>query len=273
MAIQIINTGSDLLGLPYGLVVNPDGSINIGSQPPVSVAVGSESYIKGGSILTYSGTNYVDVPNRVAGSIVNIPIGSNFILSSPGSIGIYGGVNATSVSGTSFVNVIQTTNPWITLGSSYLVSSPGSVGVYGSLTTTGGSETYIKGGSILTYSGTNYIDVVNRVAGSIVNMPIVGVSGTLFAISGIVNQGTTPWIVSGTATIDNRVAGSIVNLPVGSNFTLSSPGSIGAFVTNQYLGSETYVKAGSIRLSCITYFNYILIFSRTMICHQSDPVS
>lgn len=46
---------------------------SISSMPPVTVQAGSESWIKGGSIHLYSGTNYADIANRVAGSIVNMP--------------------------------------------------------------------------------------------------------------------------------------------------------------------------------------------------------
>lgn len=90
-----------------------------------------------------------------------------------------------------------------------------------------------------------------RLAGSIVNMPIVGISGTIIGISGVVNQGTTPWTVSGTSTISgvisNRVGGSIVNWP--GSLAVSNFAALGSsvVVTNfGTLGSSRVVEAGAI---------------------------
>lgn len=85
-------------------------------------------------------------------------------------------------------HVTQSTDPWVTLGSMRMI--PG-----------------------------------DRVAGSIVNMPIVGVSGTALAVSGIVNQGTDPWITLGSLRL---IPGDDVPI-VGSVYQLSTPGSVAIY--------------------------------------------
>lgn len=120
-------------------------------------------------------------------------------------------------------------------------------------------------GSITLQNISGTVTVDNRVAGSIVNMPLVSISGivnqgtspwiisgaisnfpALYAVSGIVNQGTTPWSISG----------AISALPIGSNLLLSSAGSInvvnlsGTFYPYLGVGSITgqvTIGAGSIQ--------------------------
>ncbi len=265
MPEMIINAS----GPQYGLVINPDGSINtsitgsfsigsvsaiidniyiksgnqvevygsgtfvgsITSMPAVSVLVGSESYIKGGSISVY---------NQVAGSIVYMPTvnantGSNVYVKG-GSITTYG------------------------VGSVYTVNSVPT-----------GSEQWIKGGSV---------EVYNRVAGSIVNIPsIVGsvyVSNQISEITVgsesyiknfnelgssvvVTNFGALGssrvvtnlyagskawqgerWGVSGIVDIQTRVAGSIVNWP--GSLAISNFNALGSsvIVTNLYAGSKAF---------------------------------
>lgn len=282
MPEMIINAS----GPQYGLVVNPDGSLNITgtvavngftgsimigsvsaqvdsvyiqsgnqvevygsgtfigsivSMPNVSVSVGSESYIKGGSISLYGvGSVYiaggsitsmpavnvsvgsesyikagsVEVYNRVAGSIVNIP---NITINSPETIGSYTGLY---------------------LGSK--VYQGDRFGISGIV------DANITNTSLQTLLGST--SVYNRIAGSIVDMPIVGVSGTLFQnILGSVQvntgsvraqsvQITSPWIVSGTSTIAGSayVTGSInisTNvLPVSGTLFKDIAGSV--FISN-----------------------------------------
>lgn len=152
------------------------------------------------------------------------------------------------------------------------------VWTHGSIFATGSINIATNLPSIGSYSIQNIsgiITVDNRVAGSIVNMPIVGVSGTVFntvwlgtgsvvlsgtsipvsrgigsvriaeqgvtlGVSGIVNQGTNPWTISGTTNVLNRVGGSIVDWPgslaisnfnaLGSSVIVTNFGTIGSGV-------------------------------------------
>lgn len=209
------------------------GSVAVTS--PISVSTGSEVYVKGGSILTYSGTNFVDIPNRVAGSIVNLPIGSNFTLSSPGSIGVFGTLGA---SGTLFAVsgiVNQGTNPWIVLGS-VAISSPISVSV--------GSETYIKGGSIQTYDPIGVGSVTGVItirAGSIQTYTPLGVG----SVTGQVTIGA-----GSIQTYSPVGVGSVIitsaRYDLGSFLLIA--GSISSMPTiSVSTGSESYIKGGSIQ--------------------------
>lgn len=238
----------------------------------VSVSTGSEVYVKGGSILTYSGTNYIDIPNRVAGSIVNLPIGSNFTLSSPGSIG----VNVLTIPAIGSENYIkggsiQTYSP-IGIGSSLIVNSrfdlgsflliAGSISSMPSISVATGSESYIKGGSIQTYTplGSTFV------LGSVYATGSINIATNLAQIGSYSIQN-----ISGVLTIDNKVAGSIVNWPgslaisnfnaLGSVVVIDSPSTIGSYTTqtiigsvaisspiNVTTGSETYIKGGSIQI-------------------------
>lgn len=203
------------------------GSVAITS--PISVTTGSEVYVKGGSILNYSGTNYVDlgnfgdlgsdrtISNRVAGSVVNLP---DVTISNPETIGSY---------------------PVQTVLGSVAITSPISVST--------GSEVYIKGGSVLNYSGTNYVDVSNTVdiLGSVAITSPISVStgsevyvkggsihlysGTTYAdVANLGDLGSSRVVenfgdlgssrvvtnfgdLGSDRTISNRVAGSIVNWP------------------------------------------------------------
>jgi regulation of enolase protein 1 (concanavalin A-like superfamily) len=270
---EVIVGGS---GTQYYLNVNPDGSINIGSMPTISVSssAGSEVYVKAGSLQ---------------------------VLSSPGSIGVYGALSAT-VGSEVYVKAgsIQTYNP-IGIGSIWFGGGIGSITITNSLPAIGSYTTQ-------TVSGTITIDTlpaVNIAAGSIRLISTTGsssvYSASALAVSGIVNQGTNPWIISGTVTVDNRVAGSIVNIPdiniiagsirltsttgsvgvysasslaisgivnqgtspwavsgvtnqgtspwitLGSSYLVSSPGSVGVYGSlTATAGSESYIKGGSI---------------------------
>lgn len=141
------------------------GSVAVTS--PITVSVGSETYIKGGSVQTYDPVG--------VGSVTGV------ITIRAGSIQTYSPLGVGSITGQITIGAgsIQTYSP-VGIGSIWFGGGIGSVTIT----------------NIVPISGTITID--NRVAGSIVNMPIVGVSGTLFAISGIVNQGNpnVPWIVS-----------------------------------------------------------------------------
>jgi hypothetical protein len=212
---------------------------SIWSMPSISVSVGSESYIKAGSVEVY---------NMVAGSIVympsiNVSVGSEFY--------IKGG----SLDGVSQV--------------------AGSIWSMPSVSVSAGSESWIKGGSIHLYSGTSYIDIPNRVAGSIVNMPIVGVSGTYFSdmigsVRAQVVQITTPWQMAGSiwsmpdisvsTGSETYIKGGSIHLYSGTSYidvanVVQTAGSIWSMPSvTANAGSEQWIKGGSIHLYSGTSF-------------------
>jgi len=202
-------------GPQYGLVINPDGSINA-NVSGVDISIGSLAlsleniYITSGNNLhlgsAWTNIGSVLISNDL-GSTAYI-IGS-VAITNMGSILFGGGVGSVMISGTS--------QPvWRGIGSVMIGAGVGSVVIsgtsippfrgIGSVYITNsylGSETYV---TIL--SGTQYADIMNRVAGSIVNMPIVGVSGQV-GISGIIGAtvgsvalydlGSTAWVVGSVA--------------------------------------------------------------------------
>lgn len=174
--------------------------VGIGSVLITNLSVGSEVYIKAGSVQTYN-------PVGIGSIWFGGGIGSVTITNSLPSIGSYttqmisGLASSVGISGA----VNQGTNPWIVLGS-FAQTNIGSVTITNSLPSIGSY-------SIQNISGTVTVD--NRVAGSIVNMPIVGISGTVIGVSGIVNQGTNPWVVTG----------SVISYGVGSVQVVSNTGS------------------------------------------------
>ena len=185
-------------GTLYPILTDTDGIL----QTSASVTTGSESYIPAGSVI---------VTNQVGGSIVSMPttivtatdLDIRDLTSASDSIG---------VSGEYFQDI---------LGSVYVSNQISEITV--------GSETWIKGGSIHLYSGTSYIDVPNRVAGSIVNLPgVIGVSGAYF----------------------QKILGSVqVNAGSVAITNLVDPGSV--YITNfdsvgGYAGSNIWIKGGSL---------------------------
>lgn len=218
------------------------GSVNVYGN--LSTTAGSESYVKGGSIQTYS------------------PLGSQFILGSvystgsinivsPSTIGSYtrnigseiwifgsiystGSINVVSPSTIgSYTSQALGSVAITNIGSSLIVNSrfdlgsfllvAGSISSMPSISVVTGSESYIKGGSIQTYTplGSTFVTGSIYVTGSINQISnwmvsglqySVGISG-LMAVSGIINQGTTPWVISGTANISGVFIGisGIVN--------------------------------------------------------------
>jgi len=200
-----------------------------------------------------------------AGSVSYIPAGSVIITNTVDVLGSVNVDNASSIGSLGLQNVIgsvrQLTDPWIVLGSVHQVNSP-------SVTT--GSESWIKGGSLAPFSGTNYIDVtqttnpwivlgsvnidnssdVGGYAGSDVYIPggSVVVEGTVSVLGSThVTQSTSPWVISGEVTTDNYL-GSNAYIPAGSviitnspsvdigntgsvQATINSPASIGSYTT------------------------------------------
>ncbi len=165
--------------------------------------------ISGGVAMPLRTTNgsdlVVNIPDRVAGSIVNLPVGSNFTLSSPGSVSIFydnnarGEVDSNIQVANSDVNA--TTNNVPTSG---LVRQP----AHDELNTNAniqigntdasnsnpvpvsGNKIGIDAGSVILLSNAGSIGVF---AGA---NTVFGVSGTVVGVSGIVNQGTTPWVTT-----------------------------------------------------------------------------
>jgi len=208
--------GSILLSQVGSVMISGTAQIagSIWSMPNVSVSAGSEQWIKGGSIQTYS------------------PLGSTFIL---GSIYSTGSINiATNLSSlgswTGYVGSIWSmpnvsvstgSESWIKGGSIQTYTPLGSTFVLGSIYTTGsvrianlyeGSEVWLKAGSIQTYTplGSTFVLGSVYIAGSIFfggvgsvvvsNLPAVGSytgmsNGSIFwggGVGSIVISGTTP---------------------------------------------------------------------------------
>jgi len=90
------------------------------------------------------GLGSVRVTNDSFGSQVYMPVGSVYQLSSLGSHGVYGTVNAIqqsgtnytiTQSGTSYINVIQTTNPWVISGTADILNTVAISGIVNQGTT------------------------------------------------------------------------------------------------------------------------------------------
>ena len=292
--------GSDSY-IPAGSVIITNlvaGSIV--SQPDINVTTGSENWIMNfgdlgssrvvtnlytGSQL-YQGERYgvsgiVEVNNRVAGSIVNIP---NVTINDASTIGSYTTQNILgSVAITSPISVTAGSESWIKGGSLIAMGMSGA-GIYplytddtGTLNVnaevTTGSEVWIKGGSTSIYdlgsnawvyinSGTQYVDVATGsiyvtnfaagtgYAGSDAYIPAgsVIVTNTVNVEAGsIVYQGTTPWVGSIISMPDVGVTtGSenwIQNFNVlGSDRVITNFSDLGSsrIVSNLYAGSEVY---------------------------------
>jgi len=202
---------------------------SISSMPSISVATGSEVYVKGGSIVLYSGTTYVDVvtmPGVSTGSEVYIKGGSIFL---------YSGA-------TFYANVTQTTNPWVISGTANI--SGVFIGISGVVNQgtinwgVSGTLVGILGSTInLSNAGSNPIYGSIFVTGSINQSTAPWmISGLQWSvgISGAVIQGTNPWVISGTANISGVFIGisGVVNPSPGSSYLVSTPGSVGVYSTN-----------------------------------------
>lgn len=145
------------LKLDLGSYLMIAGSIT--SMPSVSVAAGSEVYVKAGSIQTYSPLGIGSV--RVAEWGVVTPI------TTTGSVSVYG------------------------VGSIRIAEQGVDLGVIGSvkiLSNAGSIPVWIAAGSIQPY---NPIGV-----GSV----RIAEQGITLAVSGVVNQGTNPWVITGSTT-------------------------------------------------------------------------
>lgn len=197
MAEQLI----DGRGNAYALVINSDGSLN--------VAISGGIFI--GSVSATVDSIYIQSGN-------NIHLGSAW--ENIGSVIVSNPV----FNGSSRITYLPN---WDQVGSVYLTNAEINVDV--------GSETWIKGGSILTYSGTNYVDVANLYTGS--NAYVIG--SVSIINSGSVIQSTNPWIVTGSIQ---------TYTPLGSTFVTGSIYTTGSLrVANLYEGSEVWLKAGSIQ--------------------------
>src|SRR3990167_5823807 len=237
---------------------------DLGSQ--VTVSAGSIRLLSTtGSIGIYQvgsawgGTGSVHVVNPSTASIT----GSIEIFSSTGSVAIYGDISTSNPSvykysgntvlpgsvtlvagdfnGSAYALKLLTGSNLLTVGSIYhriagsIVDWPGSLAIsnfnalgssvlvtnFGDL----GSQVTVSAGSIRLITTTGSVGVY---AGA---NTIFGISGAIVGISGIVNQGTTPWAVSGNALGVSGTAFNTVWLGVGSVKAeiMSSTGSIGVY--------------------------------------------
>lgn len=195
-------------------------------------------------------------------------------------------------------HVTQSTSPWVVSGTATVagtvaistspvpVSGIVNLGTSATLPVSGTAFTtvWIGTGSVV-QSGTS--QPVFRGIGSI----RIAEQGTVLGISGIVNQGTTPWVTSGTAT----VAGT-VNVAAGSTYLVSSPGSVAVYgtldtspgarsnIVNSYTSGldviaggsmvHTYISTGSFYVSkVLTGFSgkgkSVVSFSGTSMIHKA----
>ena len=177
-------------GTQFGLIINSDGSLN--ANITGSIMIGSVS-AQVDSIYVQSGTMYLSSGNVT-------------MVSSAGSVGVYGSVyttgsivtaGSTSLYGTGSVRIAEQGLP-LQVYNSGLFSIVGSITSMPTQSITTGSEVWIKAGSVQTYSP----------------LGSVGVYGSVYTI-GSINQGTDPW----------RVTGSITNYGIGSVLLVSSAGS------------------------------------------------
>ena len=214
-------------------------------MPSVSVTAGSESYIKGGSIIPYN------------------PIGI-------GSVFLAGGIGSVVISGTH--------SAWTGIGSVYLAGGTGSVVCSGITQIAGsiwsmpnvsvsvGSESYIKGGSVIVYNPVGIGSVF--LAGGIGSVRMEGV-GSVVISGGVVGvSGTalvTQWTGTGSVVISGipiawSGLGSVYSYakevsPISTNlnnplysFTYigssTANGAIGSVIgsINMYIGATNYVQ-------------------------------
>ena len=204
MAVQLISAS----GTQYPLLVNADGSLNVGgiTLGSISISAGSESYVKAGSVI---------ITNLVAGSIVSMPsisvsAGSESWIRA-GSVQTYGPVGIGSVriaeQGVNLIitgSVNQNNDPWRITGSvqPYNPIGIGSVRIDGWGLTTPPAVT----GSMTLYGiGSLYGIGV----GSVYSYSVQGT--TPWAVSGIVNMGSN-WGGTGSVYISNAATiGSFAN--------------------------------------------------------------
>ena len=224
-------------GTQFGLIVNSEGKALV----EASVSAGSEVYIKAGSVEVFqldpSKLTFGLSGNIIIGSVsahvdsIYIQSGANMLgsvgitnIDNPQTIGSHAGIIPISGVISNFNELGSSriitnfgdlgSQRTISAGSIYLISTPGSVQVYQTDNANMQVQATQETSPWIT-SGTS------TVAGSVYSTGSINIATNLSSIGSYFIQN-----ISGTITIDNRVAGSIVNLPIGSNFILSSPGSI-----------------------------------------------
>lgn len=192
MAVQIVNAGSEptgAVGSQYGMIVNPDGSINVNTalSGTITTTAGSQVWVQNTIFVTPSGTFNVGISgNIVIGSVsatvdsVYIQSGANIDLGSAWT-------NIGSVLVSNFPtflpgSVNQNTNPWIILGSTQITNNLPDIGSYtgmsnGSVIVNNFPATYpgsvaITTGSIQTWS-------TNELGSVFISTNPVPISGTI----------------------------------------------------------------------------------------------
>lgn len=195
-------------------VFSSTGSVNVYGN--LSTTAGSEVYIKAGSVQTYN-------PIGIGSIWFGGGIGSVTITNSLPSIGSYttqmvsGLASSIGISGA----VNQGTNPWIVLGS-FAQTNIGSVTITNSLPAIGSYTT----------------QMVSGLASSI-------------GISGAVNQGTNPWVISGIVNLGSNWGGTGSVLTIGS-VSIANPSIIGSVQTQGVSGTAfntVWLGTGSVLLS------------------------
>ena len=237
MPEQIISAS----GTQYGLVINPDGSINVGgiSIGSVTLEAGSESWVKEipKTEVYGSGTFIGSITSMPS---INVSVGSESYV--PAGSVIITNIVTGSITSMPEVSVSTGSESWIKnfgdLGSSRVITN-----LYA------GSNVWeqnIYPGSKLwqgeRFGVSGIVEVSNRVAGSIVNIPsIVGsvyVSNQISEIT--VGSETYNYIKSGTVWIEEPEYRKVL-----TSGTLPISGIVD---TQLYAGSETWIKAGSVQI-------------------------
>ena len=216
-------------GTQFPLIVNADGTIGVNITG--SIMIGSVS-AQVDSIYVQSGTMYLSSGNVT-------------MESSAGSVGVYGSVyttgsivtaGSTSLYGTGSIRIAEQ-------GVNLQVYNSGLFSIVGSITSmpdiNTGSESWIKGGSIQTYSSLGSIGTYGSIyaTGSVnISTPVslagsVGVYGSAYMI-GSINQNTDPW----------RITGSVTNYGIGSILMTGSIASYGSVYSTGSINISTPVS-------------------------------
>ena len=228
------------LGVSITNTVLPvSGIVNQGTNPwvivgsvamtnSISVSTGSNVWVKGGSIQPYNpiGIGSVLITNPgVIGSIEVQTILGSVAISSPISVSTGSEVYIKSGSVQTYnpigIGSVLITNPTV-VGSISTQTIIGSVAISSPISVATGSESYVKAGSVILLN-------------------------SLLPVSGIVNQGTNPWIVLGSVAVSSPISvatGSEMYVKAGSVIITGSVLTYGASVST---GSEVWIKAGSVQ--------------------------
>ena len=274
IAIQTIN-GSVNQGTDPWIIL---GSVAISS--PISVSVGSESWIKGGSLAPFSGTSYVNVtqttspwivlgsvyqtnsPSVTTGSesyiknVVGVTPSGTFSVDTGGYLGskVYLGDSPWIISGEVTTNAYLGSNAYIPAGSVIITNSPAvNIGDTGSVRAILDNPESIGSFTTQTIDGTIGISSPETI-GSYTTQGVVFSSGTGYIN---VTQTTSPWVVVGSvnSVIDNYVAvGSYTTQTVDGTVSVTgieTAGSLAIQTVDGTVAVTDIASAGSLAVQTI----------------------